>query len=184
MGVVELAGRSPYHAPIPIEAKHQLDEFDCGKELLNAWLQNHAADNEGKASRTYVVADAGMRVCAYYTLALGSVIRAEVPRKHRHGLPNPVPVMVLGRLAVDQRHGGQGLGPSMLREAMQRTLLVERQAGTLALIVHAIDDDAVGFYAKYGFQVFPTGTRTMFLPVETIRAAVTPLPGGSEPATT
>ena len=89
--------------------------------------------------------------------------------------------MVLGRLAVDRRHGGQELGPAMLREAMQRTLLVEQQAGALALIVHAIDDDAVGFYAKYGFQVFPAGTRTMFLPVETIRAAVQPLAGGSDP---
>ncbi|QNE07757.1 GNAT family N-acetyltransferase [Croceicoccus marinus] len=152
--------------------EHRLDEFDCGKEPLDTWLRAHALDNEGKASRTYVVADFTMRVCAYYTLALGSVIRAEVPRKHRQNLPNPVPVMVLGRLAVDSRHGGRGLGPAMLREAMQRTLLVERQAGALALIVHAIDDDAVGFYAKYGFQVFPVGTRTMFLPVDTIRATV------------
>ncbi len=112
-----------------------------------------------------------MQVLAYYTLALGSVIRAEVPRKQRHGLPNPVPVMVLGRLAVDRRHGRRGIGPHMLKEAIRRTLLVEREAGALALIVHAIDDEAVGFYAKYGFQVFPAGTRTMFLPIETIRAA-------------
>lgn len=172
MGIVELAGRPPYHAPVPITTEHRLDEFDCGKEPLDTWLRTHALDNEGKASRTYVVADAGMRVCAYYTLALGSVIRAEVPRKHRQGLPNPVPVMVLGRLAVDGRHGGRGLGPALLREAMQRTLLIERQAGALALIVHAIDDNAVGFYAKFGFQVFPGGSRTMFLPVDTIRAAV------------
>lgn len=175
MGIVELAGRPFYQAPVAIEPKHRIDEFDCGKESLNVWLQAHAIDNEGRASRTYVIADAGMRVWAYYTLALGSVIRAEVPRKYRHGLPNPVPVMVLGRLAVDRRHGGRRIGPHMLKEAMQRTLLIEKQAGALALIVHAIDDEAVGFYAKYGFQVFPAGTRTMFLPIETIRATVSPL---------
>ena len=171
MGVVELVGRGAYQAPVPIDPKHRLDEFDCGKPPLDDWLQAHALENEGKASRTYVVADASLRVSAYYTLALGSVIRTEVPRKMRHGLPNPVPVMVLGRLAVDRRHGGRGLGPAMLKEAMQRTLMVEQQAGALALIVHAIDDEAVGFYAKYGFQVFPAGSRTMFLPVATIRAA-------------
>ena len=171
MVVIELASRPPYRAPVPIEPGHRLDSFDCGKDPLNDWLCTHALDNEGKASRTYVVADAGMHVFAYYTLALGSVIRAEVPRKHRHGLPNPVPVMVLGRLAVDRRHGQRGLGPHMLKEAIRRTLLVEREAGALALIVHAIDDEAVGFYAKYGFQVFPAGTRTMFLPIEILRAA-------------
>jgi len=171
VGVSELAGRSSYRAPVPIGSVYRLDDFDCGKDPLNEWLRSHALDNEGKASRTYVVADTSMQVLAYYTLALGSVIRAEVPRKHRHGLPNPVPVMVLGRLAVDRRHSRRGIGPHMLKEAIQRTLLVEREAGALALVVHAIDDAAVGFYAKYGFQVFPAGTRTMFLPIETIRAA-------------
>ena len=80
--------------------------------------------------------------------------------------------MVLGRLAVDRRHAGKGLGPALLREAMTRTLKVSNNAGVRALIVHAIDDDAVGFYAKYGFQLFPPETRTMFLPIESIAAAV------------
>ena len=172
MGVSELAGRSPYRAPVPLGSGHRLDDFDCGKDQLNEWLRSHALDNEGKASRTYVVDKTTMQVLAYYTLALGSVIRAEVPRNEPiMAMPNPVPVMVLGRLAVDRRHSRRGIGPHMLKEAIQRTLLVEREAGALALIVHAIDDAAVGFYAKYGFQVFPAGTRTMFLPIETIRAA-------------
>jgi ribosomal protein S18 acetylase RimI-like enzyme len=171
VGLIELAGRLPYRAPVPIGSGHRLDDFDCGKDQLNEWLRSHALNNEGKASRTYVVADTSMHVLAYYTLALGSVLRAEVPRKHRHDLPNPVPVMVLGRLAVDRRHSRRGIGPRMLKEAIQRTLLVEREAGALALFVHAIDDAAVGFYAKYGFQVFPVGTRTMFMPIETMRAA-------------
>lgn len=167
----------PYSVPTPITDAHRVDGFDCGKPSLSDWLRTHALDNEGKSSRTYVVnaqmgEDAG-NVIAYYTLASGSVVRDEVPRKIRHGLPNPVPVMVLGRLAVDRRHGGNKLGKGLLREAMQRTVAASQIAGVRAIIVHAIDDDAVGFYAKYGFQQFPQGTRTMFLPIETVRAAFT-----------
>lgn len=178
MGIVEELGvRQPlYAAPKPIGADHKLDGFESGKPPLDEWLRSHALDNEDKASRTYVVTarageDAG-HVIAYYTLAFGSVVRTEVPKKIRQGLPNPVPVMVLGRLAVNRRHAGQGLGPSLLREAMQRTVQASEIAGLRALIVHAIDDDAVGFYAKYGFQVFPAGSRTMFLPIETLRQAI------------
>jgi predicted N-acetyltransferase YhbS len=166
----------PYSPPAPITGDHKLDRFDCGKSPLDEWLRAHALENEDKASRTYVVSaesgeDAG-QVVAYYTLAYGSVVLSEVPKKVRQGLPNPVPVMVLGRLAVDHRHGGRGLGPALLREAMQRTVQASRIAGLRALIVHAIDDEAVSFYARYGFQVFPAGTRTMFLPIETLKQAI------------
>jgi predicted N-acetyltransferase YhbS len=166
----------PYAAPVPITADHRVDQFDCRRPLLNDWLRAHAVENEGTASRTYVVAaqsdEDACEVVAYYSLAYGSVVRTEVPRKLRHGLPNPVPVMVLGRLAVDHRHAGNGIGPALLREAMQRTLQASEIAGLRALVVHAIDDDAVSFYVHYGFQKFPAGTRTMFLPLETLRRAI------------
>jgi GNAT superfamily N-acetyltransferase len=168
--------KRPYTQPEPITAGHRLDSFACGKQPLDDWLKAHALANEDKASRTYVVAvqagDSAGDVAAYYALAYGSLILAEVPRKIRHGLPNPVPVMVLGRLAVDQKHSGQGLGPALLREAMQRTAQAAEIAGLRALIVHAIDDEAVSFYAKYGFQIFPAGTRTMILPIEALRQAI------------
>ena len=172
MGIVCLVEPAKYRAPVPITAEHRLEGFESGKPPLDDWLKTHAIDNEGKASRTFVVVDDHGAVWAYYTLATGNVTRTEVPRKLRHGLPNPVPVMVLARLAVDRRHAGKGLGPALLREAMTRTLKVSNNAGVRALIVHAIDDDAVGFYAKYGFQLFPPETRTMFLPIESIAAAV------------
>jgi ribosomal protein S18 acetylase RimI-like enzyme len=178
VGIVEDIGASkPFYAPPgPLTSDHKLDRFESGKPPLDEWLRAHALENEDKASRTYVVTarageDAG-HVVAYYTLAYGSVVRTEVPKKIRQGLPNPVPVMVLGRLAVNRRHAGRGLGPSLLREAMQRTLQASEIAGLRALIVHAIDDDAVGFYAKYGFQVFPAGSRTLFLPIETLRRSI------------
>ena len=172
MVIACLVEPAKYRAPVPITAEHRLERFESGKPPLDNWLKAHAIDNEAKASRTFVIVDDHGEVRAYYTLATGNVTRTEVPRKLRHGLPNPVPVMVLGRLAVDRHHAGKGLGPALLREAMTRTLKVSNNAGVRALIVHAIDDDAVGFYAKYGFQLFPPETRTMFLPIESIAAAV------------
>lgn len=177
MGVVDLHPTSrPYAAPVPITPDHRLDGFDCGKPPLDNWLRARAIDNEGRASRTYVVvagvgAQAG-EVVAYYSLATGGVTLKDLKSKYRHNLPSPVPVMVLGRLAVDRRHGGHGIGPALLREAMARTLDVSRTAGVRMLMVHAIDDDAVAFYLKYGFHAFPAGDRTMFLPMETIAAAL------------
>lgn len=173
MGVIELdAGRPRYKPPEPITSDHRVDGFESGKAPLDDWLRAHAVENEGRASRTFVVTDAGRDVQGYYTLATGSVTRQEVPRKLRQNLPNPVPVMVLGRLAIDRQHQGKGLGPALLKDAMSRTLRVSLEAGVRALIVHAIDDDAVTFYAKYGFQVFPPETQTLFLPIETLHAAL------------
>jgi GNAT superfamily N-acetyltransferase len=161
-----------YTAPNPISSAHNLENFDCGKSALNDWLRTHALENEGKASRTFVVADGDGAVVGYYCLATGSVARAEVPRRIRHGLPNPTPVMVLGRLAVDRHHASRGIASMLLKEAMIRTLRVAREAGIRALVVHAIDDEAVTFYTKYGFQIFPPETRTLLLPVETIELAI------------
>ena len=139
---------------------------------MDDWLTARALKSEAKSAHTFVIAsqagpDAG-RVIAYYALATGSVAREEVPKKLRQGLPNPMPVLVLARLAVDRRHSGKGLGPALLKDAMLRAVGISRSARVRALIVHAIDDEAVTFYAKYGFQLFPAGTKTMFLPIETL----------------
>ena len=176
MGVIRThptADAPRYSSPSPLTRDHASDDFDSGKPPLDDWLRAHALENEGKASRTYVVTFKGAAsVVAFYTLAAGSVVRTEIPNKHRHGLPNPVPVMVLGRLAVDKRHHARGLGKALLREAVQRTLTVSREAGVRALIIHALDDEAVTFYAQFGFQQFPAGSRTMMLMIETMAAAL------------
>ena len=176
MGVAGFEAARLYSAPVPLAAEHRIEGFDCGKSKLTEWLKGHALDNEGRSSRTYVVV-ANTRpkardVVGYYTLATGGVTRSEMPRKIRHDLPNPVPVVMLGRLAVDRRHQKKGIGPAMLREAIQRTLEISRSAGVRALMVHAIDDEAVTFYLKYGFVLFPADSRTMFLPIETFAAAL------------
>jgi GNAT superfamily N-acetyltransferase len=176
VGLTGAAATPLYTAPTPITPEHRLDGFDCGKPALDQWLKARALDNEGRASRTYVVtatngAQAGEAV-GYYTLATGGVALSDMRGKHRHNMPNPVPVMVLGRLAVDHRHHGHGIGPALLHEAMQRTLEISRSAGVRMLMVHAIDDDAVTFYLRFGFHIFPAGSRTMFLLIETIASAL------------
>jgi ribosomal protein S18 acetylase RimI-like enzyme len=114
----------------------------------------------------------GSRVVGYYAIAAGAVMRSSFPRKLRHGLPDPVPVLVLGRLAVDGEFERRGIGSHLLKEAMQRILALSEAVGLRAIFVHAVDDEAVAFYVRYGFVQFPAGERTLFLPVETIAASL------------
>jgi GNAT superfamily N-acetyltransferase len=164
-----------YEAPRPIRPGDAVESFCCGKAPLDDWLRRHALGNEGRTSRTYVVSLADKRdggaIVAYYALATGAVRLAELPNSLRRNVPPVVPVMVLGRLAVDVRHSGRGLGSDLLWDAMRRTLEVSRIAGVRALLAHAIDDEVVGFYARYGFRPFPAGGRTLFLQTEEIAAA-------------
>jgi GNAT superfamily N-acetyltransferase len=173
VGIVE--GRSPgrpaYAPPRRISPDDRLDSFDCGKPALNDFLRHRALNNEGKASRSYVVVAAG-EIAAYYTLSAGAVQLDQVPGKLKRNMPNPLPVIVLGRMAVDLRHAKKGLGKALLKEAMKRVLEASRAVGARALIVHAIDDDAVSFYTQYDFQVFPADSRTLFLPIETLEASL------------
>ena len=173
MGSVEpLPGGKPlYEPPRSIMADDGIERFDCGKPALNTWLHHRAHKNEGRASRTYVVTSAG-EVAGFYSLSAGSVELGDVPSKLRRNMPNPLPVMVLGRMAVDLRHAGKGLGRGMLRDALQRSLEAARAIGVRAILVHAIDDDAVTFYTRFDFQVFPNGSRTLFLPIESVAQAL------------
>jgi GNAT superfamily N-acetyltransferase len=103
---------------------------------------------------------------------MGAVTFEEAPNWARRNMPNPIPVVVLGRLAVDRDHRRKGIAAGLLRDAFQRALEAARHAGCRAMIVHAIDDEAVGFYTPYGFQRFPTDSRTMFLPMETLAGSL------------
>lgn len=174
MGVVEQlpASRKPYTAPRPIESGDAVKDFTCGKPPLDDFLRQRALKNEGRASRTYVVCSTAMEVTgavvAYYSIAAGAITHDDAPAWAKRNMPNPIPVFVLGRLAVDSRHQRRGLGRALLKEAIQRALEASRTIGARALIVHAVDDEAIGYYASFGFQRFPTDSRTLFLPVETL----------------
>ena len=109
-------------APEPLDAQHRIDDFDCGSQSLNDWLRKHALRNQSSgASRTFVVRD-GERVIAYYALASSAVALDTATGRLRRNMPDPVPVVVLGRLAVDVAYQGHGLGRALLQDAGRRVL--------------------------------------------------------------
>jgi len=141
--------------PTPLLASHVTDEFDCGEPVLNDWLIKRALKNENSgASRTFVVCQNNC-VMGYYVLATGSVMHKQAPSKVRRNMPDPVPVMILGRLAVSKDIQSTGLGRGLLRDAILRTLGVSKQAGIKALLVHALSDAAHKFYRQCGFIESP-----------------------------
>jgi GNAT superfamily N-acetyltransferase len=158
-------------APQPLAAHHTLTEFDCGQAALNTWLQRRAMANQSSgASRSFVVADPEHRVFGYYAIAAGAVSHADATTATRRNMPDPVPVMVLARLAIDVRAQGLKLGAGLLQDAVRRVLVVSENAGVRALLVHAIDERAKQFYEHYGFQVSPVHPMTLMLRLANARA--------------
>ena len=150
-------------APEPIDSAHHLDGFDCGVPVLNEWLKRQALPNEiSGASRTFV-ACTDRRVIGFYALATGSVRRSEAPGKIKRRMPEPIPVMVLGRLAVDLSWQRKGVGLGLLKDAILRTSTVSKQAGIRALVAHALSEEAKNFYLSQGFQKSPLNQMTVML---------------------
>ncbi len=151
-------------APQPLTANHQLSQFACGESSLDEWLKRRALTNHlNGASRTFVVTDPAGQVFGYYALAAGAVAHQDATRTVRRNMPGPVPVMVLARLAVDQRAQGLKLGAALLQDAVNRALAVAQNAGVRALLVHALNDPARAFYTHYGFQASPMHPLTLML---------------------
>ena len=142
-------------APRLLQAGDETLAFDCGVDVLNTWLKRRALLNYlAGASRTYV-AMGGKRVAAYYCLAAGSIQHAATPGKVRRNMPEPIPVLALGRLAVDLGFQKRGVGPMLLLHALERAEQVARGVGIRALLVHAKDEDAAEFYKRFGFVESP-----------------------------
>lgn len=151
-------------APQPLLATHRLDDFACGEAVLDEWLARRALANQASgASRTFVVADQDGRVFGYYAIAAGAVAHQLAISGVRRNMPDPVPVILLARLAVDQRAQGIQLGPALLRDAVNRALVVSQNAGVRALLVHALHDRARQFYEHYGFRASPQHPLTLML---------------------
>ena len=151
-------------APEPLSASHRCDDFACGESALDEWLKHRALANQlSGASRTFVVAERDGRVCGYYAMAAGAVSHQIATSSVRRNMPDPVPVMVLARLAVDQRAQGIKLGASLLQDAVNRAVAVSHSAGVRALLVHALHDRAKLFYEHYGFRASPAHPMTLML---------------------
>ena len=159
-------------APEHLTAIHDISTFDCGIPDLNDWLKKRALSNEESgASRTYVVCTAG-RVVGYYALANGGVALGSAPGRVRRNMPDPLPVMIVGRLAVEQGWQGRNIGRSLLRDAVLRTLQAAEIGGIRAILVHAISEDAKRFYERSGFSVSPADPMTLMITIADAKKAL------------
>jgi GNAT superfamily N-acetyltransferase len=156
--------------PVPFQSTHDVTRFDCGKVPLNDWIRDTALRSEGRTSRCYVVAQRNV-VVGFYCIAAGAVQHQGAPRKLRQNSPDPIPVVIIGRLAVDKTLQGRGIGRGMLKDSLLRITKASELVGARAVIVHAVDQESVPFYARYGFRSFPSMNQTLFLTIEeTIKA--------------
>ena len=165
MGQVEIGKIS---APEKLNPALDFSQFLCGEPELDDWLKRRALHNEESgASRTYVVC-IGRQVVGYYALAAGAAAHRDVPGRVKRNMPNPIPVMVIGRLDIDLKFQRRGIGSALLRDAVLRTVQAAEIAGIRAILVHAINESAKRFYEKLGFMAFPTNPMTLII---TVRAA-------------
>ncbi len=158
--------RAQLSAPEKLRAHHDLSAFSCGEASLDDWLRKRAVPNEESgASRCYVVCAGKNQVVGYYALAVGAVAHEQAPGRVKRNMPDPVPVIVLGRLAVDTGFQNQRLGPALLRDAILRTLQAADIAGIRAILVHAISDRAKRFYESHGFAPSAVDPMTLMITV-------------------
>jgi len=153
-----VAGVTP---PRPLAEADDRDRFDCGRESLNHWLQRHAfANHAAGISRTNVICDAATaEIIGYITLSAAQIERAFLPKPQQRNKPDPVPVTLLGQLAVHKDHQGRGHARSLLLFALRTALRASREIGSFGVITHPIDDRARAFYRRWGFQDLPFDPR-------------------------
>lgn len=158
--------------PEPLADHHGLKAFDSGVPALDDWLRRRARYNQVHGgSRTFVAAENG-EVVAWYALASGSISVVEAVGRFRRNMPDPVPVMLLARLAVDRRLHGQGWGRALFRDAAQRVSGVAETVGVRGMVVHAISAEAGDFYRALGFEPSPITPRTLMITLADMRKAL------------
>ncbi len=158
-------------APAPLAAHHDVTRFRSGVETLDVWLQRRALKNQASgASRTFVVCE-GACVMAYYALATSAVLAEIAPGRFRRNMPNPIPVVVLGRLAVDLSVRSQGIGRALVRDAALRVVQAADLVGIRGMLVHALTEDAKSFYEKVGFEPSPLDPMVLLVTLTDLKAA-------------
>jgi predicted N-acetyltransferase YhbS len=157
-------------APEPLAEHHDAAAFACGVENLDQWLKRRALKNQASgASRTFVACE-GPRVMAYYALASSAVGVGAAPGRFRRNMPDPIPVVVLGRLAVDQSLHGKGLGRALVRDAGMRVIQAADSIGIRGLLVHALSPQAALFYERVGFEPSPLDPLILMISLTDLRA--------------
>lgn len=156
-------------APEPLADHHDITAFDCGVTSLDDWLKRRARANQaGGASRVFVACDAG-RVIAYYALASGSVTATDAAGFFRRNMPDPIPVVILGRLAVARSYAGRGFGRALFRDAAKRVIAASEDVGIRGILVHAVSEEARAFYLALGFAPSPLQPMTLMVTLKALR---------------
>ncbi len=159
-------------APEPLTAAHSSGGFDSGVASLDDWLRRRALQNQSSgASRTFVVCSAG-QVVAYYALAASAVAADASPGRFKRNMPDPIPVVVLARLAISRGHQGQGLGRSLFQDAAKRVIHAADAIGIRGLLVHAVSDEAKAFYLRLGLNTSPLDPMTLMTTLADLKAAL------------
>jgi GNAT superfamily N-acetyltransferase len=159
-------------APQLLTAEHVVSEFDSGVPSLDEWLRRRALVNQSKgASRTYVLSDTD-RVVAFYALAASAVASGTAPGRFKRNMPEPIPVVVLGRLAIVRSHQSRGLGRALFQDAAQRVIHASEAIGIRGLLVHAISNEAKSFYLSLGLTPSPIEPMTLMATIEDLTRAM------------
>ena len=162
----------PLTAPEPLADHHRLDDFDSGVASLDDWLKRRARANQATgASRSFVVCDDD-QVVAYYALASGAISVETTTGRFRRNMPEPIPIAILARLAIDKTYQGRGLGRALFRDSAQRVLNAADAIGIRGLIVHAISDEAKAFYLALGFDPSPLDPMTLMVTLADVRLSL------------
>jgi len=163
----------PFSRPEPLRGKHSTDAFSCGEESIDVWLKRYARHAEAVGTaRTFVTTDDGREIVGYYALTVGQVEPRNATERLLKGLPGgqPVGVAVLARLGVDLRHQGVRLGRSLLEDALLKVAGAAETMGIRALVAHALTEDAMRFYRRFGFESSPVDPLTVILLMKDLRA--------------
>ena len=161
-----------YSPPEPLRGKHSTEGFECGEDSLDTWLARHARQAEASGTaRVFVTTIDGETVVGFYALAAASVVPKDATERLMRGQSKhqPVPAILLGRLAVDSDHQGNQLGRSLLQDALLRSATAADSIGGRAVIVHAISDRAASFYERFGFEASPTDPHHLILLMKDLR---------------
>ena len=160
----------------PLGKQHDRKSFDCGEHSLNQYLYRYASqDIRRRVNRVFATSppDAQRQVIGYYSLSAGGLDATDLPEKFRHRLPKyPVPVVLLGRLAVAESHQGKGLGSILLADALQRIAQASQVMAVYAVVVDALNDRAAEFYRQFGFIPLPSNPLKLFLPMDSVTTLV------------
>lgn len=141
-----------FTAPEPLGSAHDVAAFDCGIDELNTWLRRRALTSQDEGSARTFVVTAGSRVVGYYAIAAGSVSREQATGRTRRNMPEPIPMALLARLAVDRSAQGFGVGAGLLQDAILRITQAAAVLGIRGILVDAVNDEAKAFYEKFGFR--------------------------------